>query len=91
MFRVAAIFMIASLSAGLLCVSTAHAAIVPAATCSQEDVQAAVDAAAGGDTVTVPAGECTWTTLETMTPSVWITQRPVILLGAGMDATIITA
>jgi hypothetical protein len=76
--------------ASLAYVSEALGAVVPAATCSQEDVQAAVDAAADGDIVTVPAGECTWTTLETMTPSVWITGKSVALMGSGMDATIIT-
>jgi polygalacturonase len=36
--------------------------VIHAASCSQEDVQAAIDAANDGDTVSVPAGTCTWTT-----------------------------
>ena len=33
---------------------------IPAATCSQQDVQAAIDKAADGDTVAVPAGTAVW-------------------------------
>jgi hypothetical protein len=32
-----------------------------AASCNTSDVQAAINTAAGGDTVTIPAGTCTWT------------------------------
>jgi len=34
---------------------------IKASTCSTSDVQTAINAAAGGDTVTIPAGTCTWT------------------------------
>lgn len=40
----------------------ARASTIRAASCSQSDVQAAIDAASDGDTVAVPAGNCTWTT-----------------------------
>jgi uncharacterized Zn-binding protein involved in type VI secretion len=64
-------------------------AVVPAATCSQQDVQAAVDAAADGDTVTVPEGTCTWTTLSAGEPAVLIEGKAITLQGAGIDLTII--
>lgn len=48
-----------------------------AASCSQRDVQAAIDSAADGDTVRVPAGVCTWT--ETVS----ISNRMITLKGAG--------
>jgi len=57
--------------------------VVPAASCSQEDVQAALDAAARGDTVSVPPGTCTWTTGVTIT-------RGVALVGPGGGGTVIT-
>lgn len=38
----------------------AKASTASAATCFQPDVQAAIDAAADGDTVLVPDGNCTW-------------------------------
>jgi hypothetical protein len=37
-----------------------RASAMDAATCSQSDVQAAIDAAGEGDTVLVPDGNCTW-------------------------------
>lgn len=37
------------------------AATRSAASCSQPDVQAAIDASVDGDTVLIPAGTCTWT------------------------------
>jgi len=54
-----------------------HADIHISATCSQPDVQAAVDAASDGDTVTVPPGVSTWTT------RVYINQKAVTVQGAG--------
>ena len=40
--------------------SSASANIIQAASCSRADVQAAINSAQDGDTVLVPAGECTW-------------------------------
>jgi len=57
------------------------AATVPAASCSQAHVQTAIDRAAAGDTVLVPAGTCTWSTM------VRITGKRLKLLGAGIDIT----
>jgi hypothetical protein len=55
-----------------------------AATCSRSDVGAAVSAASSGDTVTVPAGNCTWTTPLIIT-------KGITLQGAGIGQTLITA
>ena len=61
---------------------------ISAASCSQSDVQAAINSASTGDTVLVPAGNCTWTTQTAYTPSVSVT-KAVILKGAGIDQTVI--
>ena len=64
--------------------------VIYAASCEQADVQAAIDSAVDGDTVMVPAGECTWTTFSIRTPSVQIVQKAITLQGAGIDKTVIT-
>src|SRR5215831_10720702 len=51
---------------------TAGATDIVAATCNQSDVQAAVNLAASGDRVLVPAGTCNWTNRITI-PSVAMT------------------
>ena len=56
------------LSSGLL----SHAATINAASCSQTDVQKAINSASAGDTVVVPAGTCTYTTTAGYTLSVTI-------------------
>jgi len=62
----------------------AAANTIQAASCSQADVQAAIDSAIDGDTVLVPAGTCTWTQgVEISTP------KAITIQGAGMDATTI--
>jgi hypothetical protein len=61
----------------------AAAATAQAASCSQADVQAGVDAASGGDTVVVPPGRCTWTT------PVVVAKKGIVLEGAGVDQTTI--
>jgi hypothetical protein len=53
-----------------------------AASCSRNDVQAAINASVHGDTVQIPAGVCTWTTMLQVT--VGITLR-----GAGEGVTTI--
>lgn len=57
-----------------------------AATCEQRDVQSAIDAAQDGDTITIPAGHCSWTTPVQLDARM----RSLRLRGAG-DATIIGA
>jgi hypothetical protein len=67
---------------------------INAASCSQEDVQAAIDSAQDGNTVIVPAGNCTWTTPHCYGSSnycaaIQIVKKSVFLQGAGVDKTII--
>ena len=62
----------------------AHAGTVAASSCAQATIQSAIDSAASGDTVTVPAGSCTWTT------SVSISNKGITLRGAGIGQTNIT-
>jgi hypothetical protein len=57
--------------------SAAHAATQPAVSCSTSAVQNAINAAAEGDTVTIPAGTCTWTS------GVTISGKGINLQGAG--------
>ena len=79
MNRVVAVFMVA-FGAGI---PTAHAATRTAASCARTDVAAAIAAATYGDTVVVPAGNCTWTTLAVT--------KAVTLQGAGIGVTNITS
>jgi hypothetical protein len=63
-----------------------------AASCSQVDVQAAINAAAAGDMVVMPAGICTWTNPPNAPynyHSVCV-NKPVSLIGAGQGVTVIT-
>jgi len=60
----------------------ANASTVTAASCSQADVGNAISTATYGDTVTVPAGTCTWTSSLVMT-------KGITLTGAGSSETII--
>ena len=62
---------------------------IQAASGAQQDVQAAVDAARDGDTVLVPEGTVTWTTLTARTPAVRIADKAVTLRGAGIDGTVV--
>lgn len=57
------------------------AATINAASCSQTDVQSAINSANGGDTVIVPAGTCAYTTTTAMTPSVTI-NKAITVQGA---------
>ncbi|MCK5150080.1 hypothetical protein KAJ87_04105, partial [Candidatus Pacearchaeota archaeon] len=59
---------------------------INAVSCSQEDVQDAIDLAVDGDTVLVPAGSCTWTTISG--PTVRL-NKGIILKGAGVGQTTI--
>lgn len=54
--------------------------------CEEDIVQAAIDDADNGDTVILPAGTCTWETIEG--PSV-ILNKGIVLQGAGVDQTVI--
>lgn len=69
---------------GIASVATANAAVRTAASCSSADVQAAINAAANGETVVIPNGSCTWTS------GVSISGKGVILQGQSMAGVIIT-
>lgn len=58
--------------------------VLQASSCAQPDVLAAINAAGDGDTVQVPAGECTWTQGIHMS-----TPKAITISGAGTDATTI--
>jgi cysteine-rich repeat protein len=60
-----------------------RAAMISAASCSQEAVQAAINAAQDGDTVLVPNGSATWSTPI-------ICNKAIVLRGAGIDNTTIS-
>ena len=47
-----------------------EAATIPAASCSQADVQAAINTASAGDTLQVPAGTATWTSGLTLSKGI---------------------
>jgi len=66
-----------------VCVFPAYAKEIEAASCSQEDVQKAVDDAADGDTVLVPAGTCSWSA------PVMIVSKAIWLRGSGVGKTVI--
>ena len=51
---------------------TAHAATHAAASCNSSDVQTAINSAAVGDTVTIPAGTCAWTSALSVTANITI-------------------
>lgn len=53
---------------------------INAATCSFSDVQSAVASASDGDTVAIPAGNCTWTNAISV-------QKSIRILGAGIGQT----
>lgn len=61
---------------------TAWGATRQASSCAVDAVRSAINAAAQGDTVTVPAGNCSWSGL--------ILNKPVRLQGAGIGQTNIT-
>jgi hypothetical protein len=69
----------------LLTVTQAAGGGVAAASCSSTHVQAAINTATDGQTVTVPAGSCTWTTTVTIPDT-----KGVSLVGNGIGSTIIT-
>ena len=67
-----------------LCFFEANAATINASSCSQANVQSAINSASNGDTVTVPAGTCTWSSAVT------ISTKAITIQGAGIDLTTIT-
>lgn len=76
-------------------VKSSQAATIGASSCLQVDVQAAINMASDGDIVSVPAGNCTWTTPSgcgggISCAAVSINQKGITLQGAGAGSTIIT-
>ena len=61
-----------ALFASMFLTAALPAATRTAASCNASDVQAAVTAAADGDTINVPAGSCTWTTGVTVPANIGI-------------------
>jgi hypothetical protein len=59
----------------------AQSRTITAATCGATDVQTAMNQAAAGDTVAIPAGQCSWST-----PVYWSAPPNVTLQGAGTSA-----
>ncbi len=72
-----------ALLAGLLLVEPVQAITITAASSSRAHVQAAIDAAASGDTVVVPPGNSVWSTGVSI-PNF----KKISLRGAGMESTI---
>ncbi len=68
-----------------------QAATINAATCSQADVQAAIGSVTDGDTVTIPAGTCTWTSSlqVTLTHSITVIGAGSQSITGGNDQTVI--
>ena len=70
-----------------LFVSPAIAGTVNATSCSAGAVQTAITSARDGDTVAMPAGNCSWGSTTVTIPS----PKTIVLTGAGIDATTITS
>lgn len=60
-----------------------YANIFTAASCSVENVKAAIAVAVDGDTVVVPSGNCTWT--KTSTTALVTVSKSITILGSGPD------
>src|SRR5438034_10444609 len=76
-----------AVSAMLLSASPAVAGTVTATNCSAAATQAAINAAADGDTVAIPAGTCNWAGTTVTIPST----KNLVLNGAGVDLTTVTS
>lgn len=76
-----ALFIFSSLSS-LVFVTESQAATKAAASCSYADVSSAISSVALGDTVTVPAGTCTWSSTLNI-------NKGISLIGAGVGNTVI--
>jgi hypothetical protein len=70
------------ISFGLLLVAPAAQAQVNAASCSNTDVQNAINSASAGQTVNIPAGSCSWSNVNLA--------KAITLNGAGKGVTNIT-
>ena len=73
------------LAMALLWISNVSAVTINAASCSQADVQRAVNSAQNGDTVSIPPGSCQWAA------NVSWSNKNISVIGAGIGNTTITA
>lgn len=73
---------------------SSQGATIIAASCSQADVQTAVDSASDGDVVAMPAGNCTWAARggsgAGSKNGLYINNKQIYLKGAGKNLTVIT-
>ena len=76
MFRITKWLLLLSLLTAF-CGLEAHAQTINAASCNTSDVQTAINTATEGQTVTIPAGTCTWTS------GVTISGKGITVQGAG--------
>lgn len=80
------IFLVLYLFLLLLLPNPCLAATHNAASCSNSDINSAISSSSSGDTVNVPAGNCTWNGTVTIP-----TDKTIALIGAGKTQTIISA
>lgn len=85
MKRINILSIIIFLAISFLSISIANSEVINAKSCSQPDVQAAINSANNGDTVVIPAGECTWTTSVSIPDD-----KKITLQGQGYDNTVVT-
>jgi hypothetical protein len=74
--KISKILFISAVLFGVFGARPAEAATINAATCNFADVSAAVTSAVNGDTVFIPAGDCTWTSKLNFA-------KAITILGAG--------
>jgi hypothetical protein len=77
------LFLLLIIALGFFLVSNVSASTINAVSCSQANVQSAINSASSGDIVSIPPGNCTWTTGVTI-------NKQITLQGAGKTGTIIT-
>ncbi|MBS3917368.1 MAG: hypothetical protein KG012_00635 [Deltaproteobacteria bacterium] len=85
MKRIIKYLVVLNLVVNFLGAAYVSAATISAASCSQSDVQAAINASATGDKVSIPSGECTWTSAVSIPDA-----KKITLQGAGYDNTVIS-
>jgi hypothetical protein len=74
----------------ILCASfNLFAAVIEAKSCSQQDIQTAINTATNGDTVEMPKDTAIWKTMKAENPAIIINQKSVNLIGAGIGKTVI--
>lgn len=85
LFRKLATTFLVLVAVALLLAPKASAASIAASSCSHADVQAAVDRATNGDEVTIPAGNCSWSSV------VVFADKDIAIVGAGIGKTVIAS